>query len=250
MKSSKICSKCGISKPLDEFYNQKDGKCGKRADCKECFSKSKKIHYIEHKDEYSKKSKKHYRENKEKISKDSRKRYIKNREKIKRKSRERYQKHHEEIRERERLRKGQLPMNENKFCSSYLGVVIAERLCRHLFKDVEMMSYGNTGFDIICNKGKKIDVKSSCIRSNTNKNPRWGFHIENNTTADFFILVAFDNRTDLNPLHMWMNPGKEINNQGSVSTTLSRIHKWSQWERDINDAQLCCNELKDATHER
>lgn len=33
---TKCCSKCGESKPLDEFYAQKDGKYGRRADCIEC----------------------------------------------------------------------------------------------------------------------------------------------------------------------------------------------------------------------
>ena len=32
----KKCSKCCIEKPLSEFYNQKLGKNGKRADCKKC----------------------------------------------------------------------------------------------------------------------------------------------------------------------------------------------------------------------
>lgn len=140
-------------------------------------------------------------------------------------------------------------MYKNKLCASFLGVVIAERLIRHLFNNVEVMPYGNTGFDFICNKGMKIDVKSSCIRLNTDKNPRWGFHIDHNTTADFFILVAFDNRIDLNPLHLWMIPGKEVNDQCSVSTTLSTIHKWDKYKKDIEDAQLCCAELKESNHE-
>jgi hypothetical protein len=32
----KKCTKCGIQKPLSEFYNQKLGKNGKRANCKKC----------------------------------------------------------------------------------------------------------------------------------------------------------------------------------------------------------------------
>ena len=135
-------------------------------------------------------------------------------------------------------------MYENKLCSAYLGVVIAERLCRHLFKDVEIMPYGNTGYDIVCNKGKKIDVKASCMTLHHNKYLRWKFRIDHNTIADFFILVAFDNLTDLNPLHLWMIPGKEINNKSGKSIRPSTLHKWSQWERDINDAQLCCTEMK------
>lgn len=33
---SKICSKCGVDKPLDDFNKQKLGKHGRRASCREC----------------------------------------------------------------------------------------------------------------------------------------------------------------------------------------------------------------------
>lgn len=33
---TKVCTKCGIEKNLDEFNNQKAGKYGKRANCREC----------------------------------------------------------------------------------------------------------------------------------------------------------------------------------------------------------------------
>jgi hypothetical protein len=36
MINKKICSKCKIEKYLDDFYKQKDGYLGRRADCKEC----------------------------------------------------------------------------------------------------------------------------------------------------------------------------------------------------------------------
>ena len=150
----------------------------------------------------------------------------------------------EEVLKRQRQRYGHISMYENKSCPAYLGIVIGERLCRHLFKDVEVMPYGNTGYDIICNKGKKIDVKSSCIRFNNGKYPRWAFEIDHNKMADFFILVAFDNRRNLNPLHLWMIPGNEINENSSKTICPSTIDKWSQWERDIKDAQLCCTEMK------
>ena len=135
-------------------------------------------------------------------------------------------------------------MYENKICSQYLGIVIGERLVRHLFKDVEVMPHGNTGYDFLCNKGKKIDVKTACNILQNKKHLHWKFKIKKNTTADFFICVAFDNRTDLNPLHMWMIPGKEINENSSKSIRPSTIHKWDKWKMEINNAQLCCNELK------
>ena len=210
MNLTKKCSKCGISKPLDEFHNQKDGKYGKRADCKKCNIEHSKQYAQEHKVEI-KKYQKNYRQN--------------NKEKI-------------------RTQRGSKSMYEDKSSNQWLGIVIGERLCRHLFKDVEVMPFGNPKFDIVCNRGKKIDVKIAVITFNHGKNPRWIFNIRRNTTADFFICVAFDNRIDLNPLHLWMIPGKEVNHKTKEIISPSRIHKWDKWERDINNAQLCCTEMK------
>lgn len=36
---TKVCSKCGMEKPLTEFGRDKKGKQGRRADCKECYDK-------------------------------------------------------------------------------------------------------------------------------------------------------------------------------------------------------------------
>ena len=208
----KTCSKCHETKPLDEFYNRKDTKDGKRADCKECFDKQIKNYQQERKEE------------------------------IKQVKKDWYEKHKDKIREK----RGSISMYENKNCASYLGVVVAERLCKHLFKDVEVMPHNNTGFDIICNKGMKIDVKSASttFTGKNKKYPQWQFNIDHNTIADFFILVTFDNRIDLNPLHLWMIPGKKLNHQVKASVALSRIHKWDEWKKDIKNAQICCAEIK------
>lgn len=112
------------------------------------------------------------------------------------------------------------------------------------------MPHGNPKLDFICNRGKKIDVKTACTTLNHGKNPYWLFHVDHNTTADFFICLAFDNRTDLTPLHLFMIPGKEVNNQSSISSAPSRIHKWDKWKMDINDAQLCCTEIKNEEREK
>ena len=205
MDFTKECSKCHKTKLLDEFYNQKSGKYGKRADCKKCNKEENRKYHQEHK-EYNKKY---------------------------------YEEHKDEL----RVKAGHLSMYENKLCSSYLGIVIAERLCRHLFKDVEVMPHGNTGFDIICNKGKKIDVKSATITFN-GKYPRWQFAIRRNTITDYFILVAFDNVENLNPLYLWMIPGHILNKQSTAQIYPSTVHKWNEWERNIKDAQLCCAEMK------
>jgi len=92
------------------------------------------------------------------------------------------------------------PMKINKKCASFLGCHVAERVLSHVFKDVEKMPYGNIGFDFICNKGFKIDVKASCLHVNNS----YAFHINRNKIADYFLLVGFDNRENLNPQHIWL----------------------------------------------
>jgi len=138
---------------------------------------------------------------------------------------------------------GHITMSENKACSSYLGVAVAERLCRHLFKDVIRMRNGNPGYDFICNRNKKIDVKSACITLNLKKHPHWHFAINRNQIADFFLLVAFDNRDNLEPLHQWLIPSDKLNKQVKASIFPSTIDKWDAWRQPIGPAVECCNSL-------
>lgn len=137
-------------------------------------------------------------------------------------------------------KEGHLPMSENKKCSLWLGVWIAERVLRHFFKDVQQMPNGNPGFDFICNKGMKVDSKSSC----QNKDGRWKFNINHNTVADYFLCIAFDDRENLNPLHVWLIPGDVLNDLKTMGISPSNVHKWSEYEKDITGVSLCCDELK------
>lgn len=136
------------------------------------------------------------------------------------------------------------PMDENKNCPLYLGVIVGERLCKHLFNGVEVMPFGHKGYDVICKKGNKIDVKTTCTRIRENKYQDWKFNINRNILADYFVLVAFDNIKDLNPLHLWMIPGHQVNKNATVSISPSTIHKWDNWKHNIGSVQLCCTELK------
>ena len=97
-------------------------------------------------------------------------------------------------------------MSENKECASYLGIYIAEEILPLIFDDVVRMPDGHKDYDFICIKGYKIQVKSSCLRNIYDK---WIFMIRKNKIADYFFMVAFDNRDDLNVLHMWLIKGDE-----------------------------------------
>lgn len=59
----KRCSKCGIKKPLDEFYKRKTSLDGKRADCKACFLIACKARYQRNRESKLEYQRKHYSEN-------------------------------------------------------------------------------------------------------------------------------------------------------------------------------------------
>lgn len=135
---------------------------------------------------------------------------------------------------------GMKPMNENKECGIFLGVYVAEGVLSKVFNNVERMPFGNVGYDFICSNNKKIDVKSSCIGVNGN----WSFRINMNDIADYFVLIAFDNRDDLNPMHLWMIPGGVLNNRISVSTMPSTMSKWDAYKLPLDKVVECCDSMR------
>lgn len=72
----KICSKCGLSKPLGEFNKSNIFKDGHRSKCKAC----RKIYREENKEKIAKRKKEYREENKEKVVAREKKRYENNKE--------------------------------------------------------------------------------------------------------------------------------------------------------------------------
>ena len=113
------------------------------------------------------------------------------------------------------------------------------------------MPNNNPGFDFICNKGYKIDVKSSVLLKGgkRDKNLGWSFAINKNKIADYFLLIGFDNREDLNPLKLWLIPGNILNEQkGKHITNIEKVLlKWKQYElnNELEKVIICCNKFKD-----
>lgn len=141
-----------------------------------------------------------------------------------------------------RLEHGRQPMSKNKECSGYLGIHIAEELVAKYFSNPLRMPLNNSGYDFICSNGYKIDVKSSIISTKVN---RWEFTIRKNKIADYFLCLAYDNRDDLNLLHVWLFPDHVVNNLMGMSSRLSKISKWYQYEKPIEDIKICCETLKE-----
>lgn len=53
----KICSKCDIEKPLEQFYNHTIGKDGKHSECIDCMKIYRKKYYLQTFDDFSKRQK-------------------------------------------------------------------------------------------------------------------------------------------------------------------------------------------------
>lgn len=141
-------------------------------------------------------------------------------------------------------RRGHRPFDENRECTLFLGVHVAERVLSHVFNDVEQMPINNIGYDFICNHGKKIDVKSSCMRLHQGHAPNWVFAIKYNTIADYFLCLAFDNRDNLTPLHIWLLPRNTVNHLDSAFICTTKISKWDDYRLDISKTIACCDAMK------
>lgn len=96
----------------------------------------------------------------------------------------------------------------NKKCSAYLGIHICEnkKFLSKVINIIESMKCNNPGYDVICGKGKKIDVKCACL----SKNNTWIFTIKKNKIADYFLIISFDNRESLNVQHIWLVKGDSV----------------------------------------
>jgi uncharacterized C2H2 Zn-finger protein len=141
--------------------------------------------------------------------------------------------------------------SENKKCTKYLGEHIAERALSRFWKNIIKMPENNPGFDYRCGRGYKIDVKSSCLEYRDNCTPRWSFTINHNKIADYFIWLAFDNREILTPMHVWLVPGRKVNNQhhAIVTNNIKGLEKWKQYEQSLENVMICCNIMERGEYE-
>lgn len=130
------------------------------------------------------------------------------------------------------------PKPENKSCSYYLGCVIAEKIVELIFKHVKHPQV-RCRYDFECTNGYKIDVKSACL----DKRNKWQFGINKNNVADYFMLIAFNSRQDLNPVHLWLIKGDEyireqrLNTYVRLDVTKANVSKFEKYERKDELAQ-------------
>lgn len=206
----KLCPKCSKLKDETKFCKNRTKNDRLSTWCRECTKEYNVIH-----------------------RNDRHKYYVINREKILK-----YQKDY-------KYTHGMQPMSKKKDCSCFLGIYVAEGLVSKYFKNPIRMPRNNPGYDFVCSNGFKIDVKSSVLT----KNNGWEFNILENKTANYFLCLAYDTRIDINLRHVWLFPCAVVNHMRVISSTQSRIAKWSQYEQPIGDMKVCCDTLKDKSNE-
>jgi len=139
------------------------------------------------------------------------------------------------------------PMSEHRECSLYLGVVVAERVLSHVFKNVQRMPMNNPGYDFICGHDYMVDVKSSCRHHHKKCADNWTFTIRRNQIAQYFLMLAFNNRNDLDPEYIWLIPADETNHLMLASISETTLAKWDEYALDINKVSACCDAMRGKT---
>lgn len=135
-------------------------------------------------------------------------------------------------------------MSENRECSLYLGVHVAERVLSHIFNHVHRMPNGNPGFDFTCGGGYDVDVKCSCRHHSKKHVDNWTFTIRKNQIAQYFLMLAFNNRNDLDPEHIWLIPAAAINHLMLASISETTLTKWGEYALDTSKVSACCDIMR------
>jgi len=139
------------------------------------------------------------------------------------------------------------PMSENEDCASYLGVYITERkigrkLLPIILGDIQAeMSANNHWFEFIVVGGYKVQFKARTLRYKKGWTG-WSFRIDYNSVADYFVLIAFSDRENLNIAHILLIKkgdivrGKRFYDRETISITnsskgLLEFQKYDQIEK-------------------
>lgn len=137
---------------------------------------------------------------------------------------------------------GGRPMSENIECPHYLGSFVNETLLHSLFTDSIRMEYGHPGYDLRCGSGYRIDAKSSVLHDRGSG--IWTFYINKNINTDYFMLVAYDDRVNLNIMHMWIFPSSVLNDKKCFGISVSTVNRWTEWEMPTGQAQATLDLLR------
>jgi hypothetical protein len=193
---TKICSKCGIEKSLDEFYIQSNTIDKHKGICKECCNARAKQYRKDHDTELKQKSKIFRSENSVLIKQQKHDQHIKYKEKDNLRSKIYSETHKEEINERER--KYQKDRREND-----LQFKVSQNLRSRLRRAIKInQKFGSAINDLGCSIEYFIDWISWQFQNNENTETdeimTWenygikGWHLDHCIPLDYFDLTDRD----------------------------------------------------------
>lgn len=223
MPETKTCSRCFKDKPISEYYLFKSGpQTGHiKQPCKQCFAKQ---------------TAAYRKSNPAKVRKSKETWKINNPDKVKQ-GRSRYYQTHA---------KNPDNIKNNPACTLYLGYYISESVLSKTFKNIVRMPANHPGYDFECNRHYKIDVKSSTMLYQHGKTSYWAYIIKENKIPDYFLIIAWDTRENLKPLHIWLIPSNLINTKKIlyIGNTTKSLSKWKKYERPIKTVLSHCKIFK------
>lgn len=237
--TEKKCIECGETKNASMFYKQPGCTDGYTNKCIDCIKKYKAEYRAKNRDFLRLQDKKWRDNNKELKRKMDKEYYKNNQDKIKA---------YRQRKQKELHDKGIVcPISEAKDRDPalWLGVYVAEPLLTAYFGNANKMPITNPGFDYVCSRGYKIDVKSSIISrlDKHGKGGRWKFQGINDI-ADYFFCIGFDNRDDLNVIKVWLFPKSVVSGIRTITISLSKLKKFEQYELNSESARILCENRK------
>lgn len=97
------------------------------------------------------------------------------------------------------------PYSENEECPQYLGVHIGEEASKPILVDLfggieKIMRHNYPWYEFVVKGGYKIDVKTATLDCRG----YWEYHILRNNVADYFLLLAYDDMSNMYICHVWL----------------------------------------------
>lgn len=223
LPETKYCKKCDTNKPISEFTLKKSGRYAGQpvSYCKTCRSLISIAWAKAHRDRSREIARNWNANNPDRV--------LQHKEKFRANHPEKFH-----------------PAAETPTCTHYLGSYISETVLSREFKNIKRMPSNFPGYDFECNRHFLIDVKSSCQQYHDSKSGYWQFMIKQNKIPHYFLLIAWDNRDDLNPLYIWLIPAKLINDKllFVIGNTEKSLAKWKKYERPLNNVLSCCRTMR------
>lgn len=118
-------------------------------------------------------------------------------------------------------------MSQAKISAPKLGHYRSKNAFSEIFPESKM-TYGQ-GYNAVID-GKKIYIKGSTLLKKTND---WRFGIRKNKRCDIFALIAFDNPTDSNVVHLWMVPAHLISDKAMIAISEGSKAKFAEYKVDL-----------------